>query len=86
MAYAILVARSRSLSAPVETSPKLICSDTRPPSIAASSSIICSRVVICRSSGRYQAAPNDLPRGMIVTLISGLAFSKIQLTVACPAS
>ena len=71
MAYAILVTRSRSFSAPVDTLPKVSCSDTRPPSVEAISSMSCSRVVICRSSGRYHAAPRALPRGIIVTLDQG---------------
>ena len=43
------------------------------------SSSICSLVVICRSSGKYHAAPNARPRGTMVTLIKGLACSKNNL-------
>ena len=43
-------------------------------------------MVICLSSGRYQAAPRALPRGTIVTFTRGLAYCRNQLTVACPAS
>ena len=43
-------------------------------------------LVICLSSGKYQAAPNDFPRGTIVTFTKGAAYGNIQLTVACPAS
>ena len=53
-----------------------------PPNAAQISSFICSVVVNCLSSGRYQAAPKDLPLGTIVTLTNGEACSNIQLTVA----
>ena len=39
-----------------------------------------------RSSGKYQAAPSDCPRGTMVTLTRGAAYSNNQLTMACPAS
>jgi hypothetical protein len=53
---------------------------------AQSSSSICSVVVRCRSSGRYQAAPKERPRGTMVTFTKGEACSTNQLTVAWPAS
>ena len=63
------VAFSKSLLAPVVTSPNLISSESRPPSaivICASSS---SRVWLCRSSsGSDHVMPSAMPRGMIVTL------------------
>ena len=62
------------------------CSAARPPKSEHSSSRICSSLVSCLSSGRYQAAPNAIPRGTIVTLTSGFAQRSIQLMVACPAS
>ena len=86
MLYEVLVARSKSLSAPVEICPVHNSSAARPPNRAHNSSNICSLVVIWRSSGRYHAAPNALPRGTIETLTSGLACSQNQDTVACPAS
>ena len=57
-----------------------------PPIATHISSNICSLVVSFLSSGKYQAAPKDLPLGTIVTLINGAACSNSQLTVACPAS
>ena len=73
MAYAILVARSRSLSAPVETSPKLDLLGH--PAAEHRSQLVhhlLARGDLPFFGQAYQAAPNDLPRGMIVTLISGL--------------
>ena len=72
--------------APVEICPVNSSSAARPPKVAHISSSICSLVVICRSSGKYHAAPNARPRGTMVTLIKGLACSKNQDSVACPAS
>ena len=40
----------------------------------------------CLSSGKYQAAPKERPRGTMVTFTRGDACSSIQLTVAWPAS
>ena len=77
---------SRSLSAPVEILLKMTFSAALPPNAAHISSNICSGLTISLSSGRYHAAPNDLPLGTIVTLTNGAACSSIQLTVACPAS
>jgi len=72
--------------APVEICPVNSSSAARPPKVAHISSSICSLVVICRSSGKYHAAPNARPRGTMVTLIKGLACSKNQDSVAWPAS
>ena len=47
--------------------PKVISSAARPPRALQMSSKICSVVVILLSSGRYHAAPRDLPLGTIVT-------------------
>ena len=65
---------------------KNISSEALPPRAEHISSFNCSVVVSCLSSGRYHAAPKDLPLGTIVTLTSGEAYCNIQLTVACPAS
>ena len=86
MPNALLVARSRSFIAPVEIWPVKSSSAARPPSKAHISSSICSLVVICRSSGKYHAAPSACPRGTIDTLTRGLACSQNQEIVACPAS
>ena len=47
---------------------------------------LADKELICRSSGRYQAAPKARPRGTMVTLISGLAYSSNQEMLAWPAS
>ena len=86
MARACFVTFSKSLSAPVEILSNTTFSAARPPIVAHISSSICSAVVICRSSGKYQAAPKERPLGTIVTLTSGAACSSNQLTAACPAS
>ncbi len=86
MPYDCLVTRSRSFIAPVEICPTNSSSAARPPKVAHISSSICSLVVICRSSGKYQAAPKARPRGTMVTLINGLACSRNHDRVACPAS
>ena len=65
---------------------KMTFSAALPPKAAHISSNICSGLTISRSSGRYQAAPNERPLGTMVTLTKGDACSSIQLTVACPAS
>ena len=86
MPKACFVTRSRSFMAPVEIRPRNKSSAARPPNVAHISSSICSLVVIWRSSGKYQAAPSARPRGTIVTLINGLAYSSNQEMEACPAS
>ena len=82
IAYACLVTFSKSLNAPVEILPKMICSAARPPKAAHISSRICSVVVILLSSGKYQAAPNERPLGTIVTFTNGCACSNNHDTVA----
>ena len=86
MALACLVTFSRSLSAPVDILSKITFSAALPPSAAHISSSICSGRTMRRSSGKYQAAPNERPLGTMVTFTNGAACSNIQLTVACPAS
>ncbi len=86
MLNACLVTLSRSFRAPVETFPNITFSEALPPSVAVISSNIWSQFVICRSSGRYQAAPRAFPRGTMVTFTSGCACSSSQLMEACPAS
>ena len=86
IACACLVTFSKSDKAPVDIFPKTTCSAARPPKAAHISSNICSVVVRERSSGRYHAAPNERPRGTIVTFRRGLACSVSQDIVACPAS
>ena len=86
MAYACFVARSRSFCAPVEISPNTSSSAARPPSSEHIWSSSWSFVVICRSCGRYHAAPSAFPLGTMVTFSSGWACSSIHDTVACPAS
>ena len=75
-----------SFSAPVPTSPNTTSSAARPAMRLVISSNIWAYVVKCRSSGRYQAAPSELPRGTIVTLINGFAQRSSQLTEAWPLS
>ena len=70
----------------VEILSKITFSAARPPRAAHISSSICSVRTICLSSGKYHAAPNDCPRGTIVTFTNGAACSNNQLTSACPAS
>ena len=82
MALACFVTFSKSLRGPVEILLNITFSAALPPKVAHISSSICSGLTINLSSGKYQAAPRDLPLGTIVTLTSGAACSSIQLTVA----
>ena len=75
MARAILVARSRSLLAPVVTSSQKISSATRPPMNTASSSRISPTVLRTLSSlGMDRVYPNARPRLMMLILCTGSAF------------
>ena len=60
----------------------IIFSAALPPRVAHISSNICSVRTIILSSGKYHAAPSDLPLGTIVTLTNGAANSNNQLTKA----
>ncbi|MCY1235416.1 hypothetical protein D9M72_480310 [compost metagenome] len=83
MSRAILVARSKSLEAPVLMALRKTSSAARPPKrIATSSSMLSLYFEYLSCSGSCQVTPSAQPRGMIVTLCTGSALGSSLATTA----